>query len=113
VLTDRLNTVSVSVVDDHNRPAPAASVIAFSVDRDRWYPASRFLRLSKSGTDGAVTIAGLPPGSYYAAAVAKLPADGDDAWQDPAYLESLVPPATAFSLGDGQRQTLALKVTER
>jgi 5-hydroxyisourate hydrolase-like protein (transthyretin family) len=113
VLTDRVTTVSGTVVDDHGRPAPAAYVIAFSPDRDRWYPASRFVRMSKAGADGAVTIAGLPPGSYYAAAAAKLPADGNDAWQDPAYLESLVQRATAFSLGEGQKQTLSLKIGER
>ena len=54
--------------------------------------------------------AGLPAGSYYAAAVAALPADGDDAWQDPAYLESLVARATAFALGEGQSQALTLKL---
>ena len=43
----------------------------------------------------------------------QLPADGDDAWQDPAYLESLVPRASAFTLGEGQKQALDLKLRER
>ena len=113
VLTDRINTVSGTIVDDHGRPAPAARVVVFSPDRDRWYPASRFLRLAAAGTDGVIALAGLPAGSYYAAAVATLPADGDDAWQEPAYLESLVGRAVTFALGEGQKQVLTLKVGDR
>jgi hypothetical protein len=85
----------------------------FSPDRDRWYPASRYLRVTTAGADGAIAFAGLPAGSYYAAAVATLPADGEDAWQEPAYLESLVGRAVAFALGEGQAQVLNLKVGDR
>jgi hypothetical protein len=113
VMTDRVNTLTASLVDDHGRAAPGAHAIVFSADRDRWYPASRFMRTAITGSEGTLTIAGLPPGSYYAAAVTKLPADGSDAWQDPAYLESLVPRASAFTLGEGQKQTIELKVRER
>ena len=42
---------------------------SFPPDRDRWYPASRFLRAAPAGADGAIALAGLPAGSYYAAAV--------------------------------------------
>ena len=110
VLTDRINTVTGTVVDDHGRPAPTAKVVVFSPDRDRWYPASRFLRVASTSDAGVALFAGLPAGSYYAAAVAALPADGDDAWQDPAFLESLVPRAESFALGEGQKQTLSLKL---
>jgi hypothetical protein len=110
VLTDRVNQVSGSIVDDHAKPAPGSLLIVFPVDRDRWYPASRFLRRTIAAFDGTFRLAGLPPGSYYAAAVARLPPDGDEAWQEPAYLESLVPRATDFSLGEGQQQALKLKL---
>ena len=113
VLTDRVNEISGAVVDDHGRPAPGSHVVVFATDRDRWYPASRFVRQTAAGTDGAMTLASLPPGSYYAAAVAALPADGDDAWQDPAYLESLVSRARAFALGEGQKQVLSLRINDR
>jgi protocatechuate 3,4-dioxygenase beta subunit len=113
VLTDRVNTVSGTIVDDRGRPAAAAKAIVFSPDRDRWYPASRYLRVITAGADGAIAFAGLPAGSYYAAAVATLPTDGDDAWQEPAYLESLVGRAVAFALGEGQAQVLNLKVGDR
>ena len=57
--------------------------------------------------------AAVPAGSYYAAAVAQLPSDGDEAWQDPAFLESLVGRATSFALGEGQSQALTLRFTDR
>ncbi len=48
VLTDRINTVSGTIVDDHGRAAPAAKVVVFSPDRDRWYPTSRYLRAASA-----------------------------------------------------------------
>jgi len=113
VLTDRITQVSGSIVDDHTKPAPGALLIVFPTDRDRWYPASRFLRRTIVNFDGTFRLAGLPAGSYYAAAVAKLPPDGDEAWLEPAYLESLVPRATDFSLGEGQKQSLTLKLANK
>jgi len=110
VLTDQITEVIGTIVDDQGRPAPDAHVVIFATDRDRWYPASRFLRLAAAGADGAIDIKSLPPGSYYATVVARLPADGDGAWQDPAYLETLVAHATAFALGMGQKQGLSLKL---
>jgi hypothetical protein len=110
VLTDRVNTISGTIADDHARPVAGAHLIVFAIDRDRWYPASRFLRKTTAGADGAVAIAGLPAGSYYAAAVATIPADGDDAWQDPAYLESLIGRAMTIAFGEGQKQILNLKL---
>jgi len=88
-------------------------VVVFAIDRDRWYPTSRYVRHTAAAADGTIALPGLPPGSYYAAAVAKLPADGDDAWQDPVFLESLIPHAASFTLGDGQQQVLNLKIDTR
>lgn len=110
VLTDRLTGVAGTIVDDRARPAAGAHLVVFPIDRDRWFAASRYVRMAEASTDGAVTLAGLPPGSYYAAAVARLPADGNDAWQDPVFLESLVQRARPFALGEGQQQMLALKL---
>jgi hypothetical protein len=110
VLTDQINELRGTIVDDRARPAPASHLIVFSTDRDRWYATSRFLRQTMAGTEGTIALVALPPGSYYAAAVAQLPADGEDAWQDPAYLESLVPRASTIALGDGQKQVLNLRL---
>ena len=110
VLTDRVNDVTGSILGMLGRAVTGSHLVMFSTDRDRWYPASRFLRESAAGIDGSVSIKGMPPGSYYAAAVARLPPDGDDAWQDPAFLESLMPWASTVVLGDGQSQLIKLAV---
>jgi hypothetical protein len=113
VLTDRVNVLGGSVSDERGQLAPAAAVIAFSTARDRWYPVSRFMRRTIARKDGTFSVAGLPPGTYYVAAVAQLPADGDEAWQDPAFLTSLIPRASTATLGDGDTRTLNLRLGGR
>ena len=113
VLTDRVNQLNGTIADDRARPVPGSSVIVFSTDRGRWYPASRFLRRAVAGSEGAFTVAGLPFGSYYAAAVAQPPADGEDAWQDPEFLDSLASRASTVTLGDGQKVFLGLRLATR
>ncbi len=101
-LTDRVNRLSGSVRDDRARPASNASVIVFSTDRSQWYSRSRFVRRTRTGADGAFSIGGLPFASYYTVAVSDLPDDGDEAWQEPAFLESLIPRAVTALAGEGQ-----------
>jgi hypothetical protein len=103
VLTDRVNEIAASVADDKARPVSGASLIVFSLDRDKWYSHSRFMGRAVAGTDGAASIRGLPDGAYYAAAVRRAPADGDDAWQDPEYLDTMLRSATTVTLQAGQR----------
>jgi len=109
VLTDRINTIDVAVTGDRSKPA-AATVLVFSSDRDRWYSGSRFLRKAAANADGAATIAGLPSGAYHAIAIARPPAEGPDAWQDPEFLESLIARATSVSLGEGDTRAVGLRI---
>jgi hypothetical protein len=113
VLTDRMTELSGTIADDRATPAASASLIVFPTNRDRWYPSSRFLRTTTAGADGAFTLAGLPMGTYYAAAVAQLPQEGRDAWQDPAFLESLVPRASTVTLSEAQKISLNLRLPSR
>jgi hypothetical protein len=103
VLTDRVNEVTGRVTDEEMKSAPGSSVLVFATDRDGWYPASRFLRKVVTGSDGTFSVTGLPFGSYYAVALRSVPTDGDQAWQDPQFLMSLIPLASAVTLGDAQR----------
>jgi protocatechuate 3,4-dioxygenase beta subunit len=112
VLTDRVNELSGTIVDDHARPAPGSHLIVFSTERDRWYPASRFLRTTVAGPDRSFRVVGLPSGSYHAVA-ARLPLDGEDAWQEPDFLDSLVPRATTVTVADGEKQVLRLRLPAR
>ena len=66
-----------------------------------------------AGPDGTFTVSGLPFGSYYTAAAARLPADGEDAWQDPEFLSSLVLRASTVTLNEGQKQRISLQLPRR
>jgi hypothetical protein len=87
--------------------------VVFPTDRDRWYSWSRFFRVAETGAGGTYTVGGLPFGSYYVAALARLPDDGDDAWQDPEFLATLIPRATSVIVREGQKQTVDLSVAGR
>ena len=111
VLTDAMTELSAMIADDQGMPVAGAHLVMFSIDRDRWYPDSRYLRHIVAGNGGAVSISGMAPGGYYAVAVIRLPPDGDDAWQDPENLESLMPHATSFTLDDAQKQVIRLRMS--
>ena len=107
VVTDRAPELSGTVVDDRGRPIVGATVVVFSTERQRWYPVSRYLRRVSTGQDGTFRAAGLPAGPYFAA-VAVVPSDDDDVWQDPQFLESLVSGAATVTAVEGLKATLAL-----
>jgi Carboxypeptidase regulatory-like domain len=100
VMTNQITRLT-GVVTDSSR-----AVIAFAAERDRWYQGSRFISAARTTQQGAFNITGLPPGSYLVTAVDRLP--DDDAWQDPAFLAQLVPPATRIALAEGQTATMTL-----
>jgi len=112
VLTDRVTRVTGTVRDREGRAAAGATAIVFAPGRDRWYAHSRYMRAATAGSDGTFSVEGLPPGSYYVAAVASLPAGGPGAWRDPAFLESLVAPSTNVAVGDGGRAAVNLTVID-
>jgi hypothetical protein len=111
VLTDRVSVLSGIVRDNQQRPVASSSVVVFSTDRDRWYWRSRFLRLAVSDGDGRYSVQGLPFGSYYVAVVDQPSNEGEDAWQDPAYLEAISRTATTTTVRDGDQSTLDLRVS--
>jgi hypothetical protein len=113
VLTDRVSEVRGTVRDDHDQPVPGSTVIVFSTDRDRWYASSRFFRASTVSAGGAFTMIGLPFGTYYAAAVARLPTEGEDAWQDTTFLNTLLTRTTTVTIREGQKQSLDLHLLGR
>ena len=57
--------------------------------------------------------AGLPAGQYYAVPLREVPTDGDDAWQEPAFLESLIPGASSVLIGDGGRASANFRLSGR
>jgi protocatechuate 3,4-dioxygenase beta subunit len=113
VLSDRVSELTGTVTADGDRSAPGASVVAFSIDRDRWYMASRFMRRAIVGERGAFSLKGLPFGSYYVVALDRVPDEGGEAWQDPDFLAGLIRRATTVTVREGQSQTLDLRIGGR
>jgi hypothetical protein len=109
VLSQRVTRVA-GRTSDRGRPA-AASILFFAADRQAWYPQARFFKKVMSAADGTFSSEGLPPGDYFVAAVdaARGVRDGDD-WQDPDYLETLMPRAQRLMLSEGSQVTLSLAV---
>jgi hypothetical protein len=109
MLTDRISTVAGTVANDRGAPAAGAVVVVFATDRSRWYPASRFLKTAAADAAGAFTLGGLPFGTYYAAAIAGLPEDDSDGWQDPEFLDALARRASTITVREGERTSIALQ----
>ena len=112
-VTDRITELTGTIVAADTGGAQAPAVIVFATDRTRWYPESRFMRKTTPASDGAFSIAGLPFGSYYVAAVASPPFSGADDWQDPAFLETLVFRASTVTLAEGRKETIRLELPSR
>jgi hypothetical protein len=86
--------------------------VVFPIDRARWYPGSRFFHRERASAAGAFSIRGLPPGDYHVAALAdwNVPANGDEAWQDPQFLESIAGRAARATLNEGQKLSIDVRL---
>src|SRR6185295_14501346 len=51
VLTDRITAITATIADDHARPVDGAHLIVFPIDRDRWYPDSRYVRTAVASAE--------------------------------------------------------------
>lgn len=107
-LTAKPTRVTGGAKSADGAPVRQYSVIVFTEDRRLWtVMMNRVVVSARASADGAFSVAGLPAGSYFAAAVDAL-ADGE--WAEPDNLERLRATATSFKLGDGERKELMLIV---
>ena len=97
------------VSDGRGRRVSSHTVVVFPEDRARWAPSSRFVRMARTNQDGRYDVQDLPPTNYLAIAVPFLQQSSGIA---ASVLEQLYPRATAFSLEDGEVQTLDLRIRE-
>jgi hypothetical protein len=91
-------------------PVSDVFVIAFGAERRFWGPGARRVKAVRPGVDGRYAIAGLPPGDYLIAAVTDVDADE---WQDPAFLDRLVPAAVKISIAEGEKKVQDLRLGTR
>ncbi len=111
IFTSRGARLSASVADGRGRPAPVCSAIVFSTDRRRWDRFTRFVKTTRCDPDGTITVRGLPGGDYYVVTTDRtIGSDEGGGWQDPAYLESLIPAASRVTLTEGQTTSATLRI---
>ncbi len=109
VLTDRLTEVSgVAAAAD---PTSARSVVVFPENSEKWGHRSRYIRVVDTDADGNFVIFGLPPGEQYLAFATDYLDSGEHL--DPEFLGGIRNAAVPFTLNDGEKRTLELKVVER
>jgi protocatechuate 3,4-dioxygenase beta subunit len=114
VLTNRLTELTGRVTDSRGDATQRYTLLVFPSDRDRWYPGSRFFRRALPDANGTFTARGLPPGDYFVAplSVADVPRDGETAWQDPEFLESIAGRATFATLTEGQKTSVSARLID-
>ncbi len=109
VLTNRVTQVSGAVTP---RPRGAdASVVVFADDPTKWAYPSRYLVVTRADQNGRFSITGLPGGERYLAMAVDYLEDGEET--DPEFLERMRARATSFSLSDGGRTTVDLRLISR
>jgi hypothetical protein len=110
--TDRPASLSGTVQITERSARDGVAVIVFPADSKAWMDTGanpRRMRRVATSDSGAYSVAALPPGAYYVAAVSEAVA-GD--WQDPAFLEQLTGSAAHVQIGDGEAATESLRVQE-
>ena len=108
VVSDKQAHLSGTIADA-GAVAPDLDVIAFPADTAVWREGifhSRRVQRVRVTSSGAFEFNALAPGDYFVTAVGQR---WTLEWQDPLFLERLIPGASQVTLGDGERKTLSLK----
>jgi hypothetical protein len=109
-LTDRKQEVFGTLKESTGRPAPDYTVVLFSTDKQYWLTGSRRIATARPATDGRFEVSspqGLPPGSYFLAAITDL---GADEQYDTKLLEDLSKAAVKLTLAPGERKQQELRI---
>jgi len=106
-MTNRTNEVSGRVTDADGATVRDCFVIVFAQDPARWTVQTRFLAAVRPGSDDLFH-ARLLPGDYYAVAMSDVE---NGAWTDAEFLTHARDRATTFTIADGEKKTIDLKVT--
>jgi len=110
--TDQPTRITGSVRQASGAADTDAFVIIFPANPQRWVDAGRQpirMRGQRVPGTGTFTIAGLPPGDYFLAAIAEASAS---TWQSPKFLDALSRQATRVRLDVGTTLTQDLKRVE-
>jgi hypothetical protein len=114
VLTDRVTELSGSVTSGSFAPTDEdadATVVIFTDDESKWAYPSRFVRSARAKKDGTFQVAGLPPALDYRAVAVDYLEDGEET--DPEFLKRMRDRAARFSLREGERRAIDLRLIQR
>ena len=107
-MTNRTNEASGHVTDADGTTVRDCFVIVFAQDPARWTVQTRYLAVARPGQDDLFH-ARLLPGDYYAVAMSDVE---QGAWTDAEFLSHARDRATKFTIADGEKKTIDLKVTQ-
>jgi hypothetical protein len=99
------------VNDERGLPVPHPAIVVFGVDRETWFPGSRWVKMAPAERDGAFKVTALPPGDYWIAALDRPDGSGD--LEDPDVLQEIASRAVRLTLGARQSQMTTLRVIRR
>jgi hypothetical protein len=106
--------ISGQVVDDQDQRVEDAAVIVFSTGRDGWYGGSERVRFTRPDRSGVFRLAGLPPGSYWVAAVDTLEGSAEAGdWTSGALLQQLAAVGRRVTVGEGAIHTGRFRIARR
>lgn len=108
VLTDRVTEVTGHVLDQQGRPVTDYSVVLLPVDEQFWRTGTRRRPApQRPDTTGRFRLIDLPAGEYYLALVTEFQ---PDQLSDTTFLQSLIPSAIKFTLGEGEHKVQDVKL---
>ena len=106
-MTNHVGETSGRVTDADGSVVRDCFVIVFAQDPVHWTVQTRYVSIARPGLDDLYTVR-LLPGDYYAVAMTDVE---QGAWTDPDFLSQARDHATKFSIGDGEKKTVDLRVT--
>ncbi len=105
--SDRRTEVTGRLQSAEGQPAPDYFVVALPADPALRVAGSRRIQSTRPASDGAFSIANLPPGEYLLAALTDLePLD----LRDRVFLDQLAAGGIAITLADGEKKTQDLRI---
>jgi hypothetical protein len=106
-MTNRLTMVTGLVTNAGGAAARDYTALIFPQDQALWANQGRYIRVGQPDQDGRFSIAGLPPGDYYAIALDHFEFGK---MGDPEFLNHLKDGAKLFSLTEAETKPLDLKL---
>jgi hypothetical protein len=109
-VTDVVGSIAAASFADTGRVVQA-TVVVFADDETKWSYPSRFVRTARASEKGTFQVTGLPSNAEYRAIAVDYLEDGEET--DPEFLKRMRERATRFSLSEGERRAIDLRLIQR